>query len=497
MARAFHALGLALLAACAAAPARQQAPRQPNLVLFLVDDLGWQDSSQAFGPERTRQNDKFRTPNVERLCREGVRFSAAYAHPVCTPTRVGILTGAHPASMGITNWTLRETQPTDAPHPTLAPPQWNVNGLSSEPGTPRAFCAPTLAQRLEDAGYCTILVGKAHFGAIGTPGSDPRRLGFSVNVAGHAAGAPSSYLGQQNFLREAKDSIWQPPGLEPYHGQDVFLTDALTTEALREIDRATAKGQPFYLHFAHYAVHTPLNRDERFIARYEQAGLDPKEAMYAAMVEGMDHSLGRLLDHLEAKGLLQDTVIVFASDNGGLSATGRGDTPHLHNLPLKSGKGSAYEGGIRIPLAVRWPGVAAPGVELAAPIATEDLFPTFCRAAGAVAECGYGRDLRPLLEGQAPPARDLYWHYPHVWGAKGPGIGMTSALRSGRHKLVWFWERGEAELYDLEADLGDQHDLAAALPEVTADLRRRLRDQLTAAAAMLPMRKDGTPLAMP
>jgi arylsulfatase A-like enzyme len=474
---------------------------RPNLILFLVDDLGWQDLSEPFGPTRSRQNDTFRTPNVERLCREGTRFTQAYAHCVCSPTRVSILTGAHPARHGVTNWTLHRDRAPDRPHPVIEPPTMNRSGLCTEPGTPHTYCAETLPQRLARAGYRSIQVGKAHFGAIGTPGSDPRRLGFDVNVAGHAAGAPSSYLASKAFLREAKDHVWQVPGLEPYHGSDAFLTDVLTTEALREIDRAIAADQPFYLHFAHYAVHTPLNRDERFVTRYEAMGLDRKEAMYAAMVEGVDHSLGRLLDHLERRGILADTMIVFASDNGGLSAHGRGGEAHRHNAPLRSGKGSAYEGGTRVPLAVRWPKQARPGRTCEIPVCCEDLFATLCDAAGAETSCPDGQSLLPLLRGDEAPShladRDLFWHYPHVWGAIGPGIAPHSSVRSGDHKLVWFWAAGTCELYDLAQDLGETHDLSQTLPETTSDLRARLRRFLQETGAMLPSRKDGKPLAMP
>ncbi len=494
----FATAGLLSLAACATAPS--SLPHRPNLVLFLVDDLGWMDLSQPFGPSRTRSNDTFHTPNVERLCRDGTRFTQAYAHCACTPTRIGILTGTTAARTGVTNWTLQRDTTTDAAHPTMNPPAWRVNGLAPDATTERAFTHPTLPQRLHAAGYTTILVGKAHFGAIGTPGSDPRRLGFDVNIAGHAAGAPSSYLASNAFLREPTDRVWQVPGLEPYHGQDRFLTDVLTDEALREIDRARADGRPFYLHFAHYAVHLPLNRDARFVARYEQAGLDPKEAMYAAMVEGVDASLGRVLDHLQRCGALDDTLIVFASDNGGLSAHGRGGPANVHNAPLRSGKGSAYEGGIRVPLCVRWPGHAEAGAACATPVVAEDLFATFCSAAGTDPDCPDGRDLAPLLRdgGAAPwPERALFWHYPHVWGAKGPGIEMHSSVRVGNRKLIWFWERGTCELYDLEHDLGEQHDLTAELPTVAAALRERLRNFLQTSGALLPTRKDGGALAMP
>lgn len=415
---------------------------------------------------------------------------------MCTPTRVGILTGEHPAKTGITNWTLRKDTPTDAAHPSLVPPRWNVNGLQPETGLDRAFVAPTLPQRLASVGYTTIHVGKAHFGATGTPGADPLRLGFQVNVAGHASGAPGSHLAKDGFAKKGDDPVWNVPGLDAWHGKDAFLTDALTHEAIAAVDAALQRGAPFFLHFAHYAVHTPIQRDEKRIARYEQAGLDPREASYAAMVEGVDDSLGALLDVLEARGVLDDTIVVFASDNGGLSAHARGGEPHTHNAPLRSGKGSAYEGGIRVPLAVRWPGVARAGSTIAAPCATEDVFATFCAAAGADSSCGYGQDLSLALRGEATP-RDLFWHYPHSWGAKGPGIAMTSTVRSGDLKLVWFWDRGACELYDLANDIGETRDLAADRPADAARLRERLRAFLAASNAMLPARADGQPIAMP
>ncbi len=484
-----------MLAACATSHADAR-PRQKNLVLFLVDDLGWQDASQPFWTERTPQNAKFRTPNLERLCREGARFTQAYAHCVCTPTRVGILTGEHPARTGITNWTLRKDTQTDSAHPSLVPPRWNVNGLQPEPGLERAFFAPTLPQRLASVGYTTIHVGKAHFGATSTPGADPLRLGFHVNVAGHAAGAPGSHLAKDGFAKKGDDPVWNVPGLDAWHGKDAFLTDALTHEAIAAVGAALQRGAPFFLHFAHYAVHTPIQRDGKRIARYLEAGLDSREAAYAAMVEGVDDSLGALLDMLEARGALDDTILVFASDNGGLSAHARGGEPHTHNAPLRSGKGSAYEGGIRVPLAVRWPGVAPKGAVVATPCATEDVFATFCAAAGADSSCGYGQDLSLALRGEASP-RDLFWHYPHSWGAKGPGIAMTSAVRSGDLKLVWFWDRGACELYDLANDIGETRDLAADRPADAARLREGLRAFLAATNAMLPARADGQPIAMP
>lgn len=487
---------LALLAACTATHAEPAASR-PNLVVFLVDDLGWQDTSVSFGGPRTEQQSHFRTPALERLCAEGTRFTQAYSHCVCSPTRVSMMTGANPARHRVTNWTLHRDRPTDAAQTALQLPDWNVNGLSPDPATPRSHHAETLAQRLRAAGYRTIHVGKAHLGAEGTPGADPRALGFDVNVAGHAAGAPASYQGMDDYAAKKGDPVWNVPDLDAYHGTATFLTDALTTEALRAVDAALAAGQPFFLHLSHYAVHTPLQPDARFVERYRALGLDEKEARYAAMVEGMDHSLGRVLQHLDARGIAADTLLVFTSDNGGLSATARGGTPHVHNAPLRSGKGSAYEGGTRVPLAVRWPTRAPAGAQVDQPVIAEDLFATLCEAAGAASTCPDGRSWLPALAGSSLGARTLLWHYPNHWGASGPGIGAHSAIRSGDHKLVWFHADGRFELYDLARDPWEQHDVAATQPEQVSELRALLRQRLAEAAAQLPTRTDGKPLELP
>ncbi len=483
---------LLLLAGCRAVP--EPGPR-PNLIVFLVDDLGWRDLSEPFAPAPASTH--MRTPAVERLCGEGLKFTQAYASPVCTPSRVSLMTGMSAARHGVTHWTLRRDTPTDGECPELVRPAWRVNGLQPVGDIPDSIHAPTLPQRLAAVGYRTIHVGKAHFGAIGTPGADPARLGFEINIAGHAAGAPGSYLAREEFRRGAPGSVWDVPGLERHHGTDAFLTDVLTTEALAAADAAVAAGRPFFLHLAHYAVHTPFDADERFAQRYRDLGLSEAEARYAALVEGVDHSLGRVLDWLDARGLARDTCVVFTSDNGGLSANSRGGEPHRHNAPLRSGKGSAYEGGLRVPLAVRWPGRAPPGGVSTLPVALEDLFPTLCELAGAEAACPDGRSFARTLHGGEQSGRPLYWHHPHQWGSAGPGIEPFSAVRDGDLKLIWFWRDGRAELYDLKHDLGEERDLAGTRRAEVARLRVVLRAQLAACGAILPARRDGQPLAMP
>jgi len=486
-----------LLSGCQVQPSAEPRPKQPNIVLFFVDDLGWQDVSEPFHTERTDWNERYDTPSLERLCREGTKFQHAYAHPVCTPSRVSLMTGMAAARHRVTHWTLNPGEPRDRQRHGMLRPDWNTSGLSNDPATPKAICAETLAQRLQGAGYHTVLVGKAHFGAVGTPGADPRNLGFDVNVAGHAAGAPSSYLAKNSFLRRPDDTLWQPPGLDFYHGSDRFLTDVLTEEAINKADAARSREQPFFLYLAHYAVHTPLDPDERFVEGYRKAGLSEPEARYAAMVRGMDHSLGRVLDWLDTRGIADDTIVVFTSDNGGLSASSRGGVKHQHNSPLKSGKGSGYEGGVRVPFAIRWPDHIAKDQSNALPVQLEDLMPTLCDLANVNPQCPDGRSFARTLLGKSQIAHPLFFHHPHFWGLTGPGIEPFSAVRHGDLKLIWFYQSARAELYDVVHDVGETKNLTRERPDDARRLRAMLRAHLTECDAQVPTRKDGFPVALP
>jgi arylsulfatase A-like enzyme len=470
----------------------------PNLIIFLVDDMGWQDTSVPFGPERTPFNQRYRTPNMERLASGGMKFTQAYASAVCSPTRVSMMTGLNAARHRVTNWTLRKDTATDPAHPRLEFPAWNVNGIDPTGVTPRAVHARCLPDHLRAAGYHTIHVGKAHLGAIGTPGADPRKLGFEVNVAGHAAGGPGSFLGQQNYdsPKGPHPTVWAIPGLEKYHGTDTFLTEALTREALLALDHARTNRRPFFLHLSHYAVHVPFSPDDRFMQRYLDAGLDRNEAMYAALVEGMDKSLGDVLDYLDRHGLATNTVVLFTSDNGGLSAHARGGTAHTHNRPLASGKGSAYEGGIRVPLIVRWPGVVKPAANCNDPLLAEDFFPTLLDIAGLPVPRQPGGAMDgvsfvPQLKGASGLSGDraFVWHYPNLWGASGPGIGPSSSIRVGDWKYIFYHDPERPvrrELFNLKADLGETTNLVAAEPQKAAELARHLQRHLADANAQMP-----------
>ena len=474
-----------LLLTCAGSPAHaseasDDAPR-PNLILFLVDDLGWRDHGlperEGFGPNEGAGQERFHTPHLERLAERGLVFTDGYASaPVCTPTRTSIQTGMSPGQSHITYWTQYAGRDTSRKHPRLAPPAWRTDGLDAD--------EVTLAKLLRDAGYRTIHVGKAHFGAKGSACEDPTAVGFVRNVAGHAAGAPGSFLSEHAFTASGRQgrqqhepSYWDVPGLEAYHDSGTYLTEALAREAVSEIDEAVAAGEPFFLNFAPYAVHTPIMANPALLdERY--AGLDPQEAAYATMIESVDDALGAIVAKLDELGIADETALFYTSDNGGLSAHARGRMPddtgrHHHNAPLLSGKGSAYEGGIRVPWVVRWPGMEEElvGAISNQVIVSHDLFPTFLNLAGVKmpeehAPKVEGMDIPGLIDQAdlrgAPVARLVPWHQPHQWGANGPGIEPFTAVRHGAFKLILFHDGPRYELYDLARDPGEARDLFAS-----------------------------------
>ncbi len=479
----------------------------PNIVLFLVDDMGWQDTSVPFWSERTAFNDRYHTPNMERLAKEGVKFTQAYATPVCSPTRVSLMTGMNAARHRVTNWTLKKDslQPMETDHPQLEFPLWNVNGMSPVAGDSLAVHAMPLPQALHDIGYFTVHSGKAHLGAIGTPGENPLNLGFDVNIAGHAAGAPESYLGTENFGngKEGRET-WAVPGLENYYGKDIFLTEAITQEALKVVDSAVTHQQPFFLYMSHYAVHTPIMGDERFVQKYLEKGLDSTEAKYASLVEGMDKSLGDILNYLTDKNIEENTIVIFMSDNGGLSAHARGGEPNTHNKPLASGKGSMYEGGIREPMLVKWLNKTEPGTVSNEQIIIEDFYPSILKMAGIdsleTVQKVDGQSFVEILkdEPKYEGLRPLIWHYPNEWGVTGPGIGAASAVRQGDWKFIYFHADRRMELYNLKTDIGETKNLASEQPEKLLEMASILTTQLKAKRAQMPIDKStGKPVEYP
>ncbi|MEO5998808.1 MAG: sulfatase [Chitinophagaceae bacterium] len=481
---------------------------RPNIIVFLVDDMGWMDTSVPFGDSLMSLNKRYHTPNMERLAREGMKFTNAYAAPVCTPTRTSMLSGMNVAHHGVTNWTSPlKNNNTDQQDQQMDPAPWLINGMSPLPGIPKTFYATPFPQILKDAGYLTIHVGKAHWGSAGTPGANPYNMGFAINISGHAAGHPQSYLGTENYGNmPGKAGPQAVPDLEEYFGTDTFLTEALTIEAIKSLESPIKRKQPFYLNMAHYAVHIPIQADQRFIQKYLDAGLDKIEASYASLVEGMDKSLGDIMNFLKSKNVDNNTIIIFMSDNGGLSTVPpRGGTPHTQNLPLKAGKGSVYEGGIREPMIVKWPKVVKPGTIANQYVIIEDFFPTILEMAGIKKYKTYqeldGVSMLPILRNPyyRDSLRTLVWHFPNKWQVTDqPGINYKSAIRQGNWKLIYNMRNGSKELYNIESDIGENNNLASQNLQKVKFLSSLLSQRLRKWNSVMPViRLTGKPVAMP
>ena len=458
-----------------------QQTKRPNIILFLIDDMGWMDSSVPFGDSIGFLNKQFRTPNLELLAKQGVKFTNAYSNSVCTPTRTSILTGMNVTQHGVTNWTSpMKNNSTDAKDDQFNPAPWKINGVDIKSIT-------TYPQLLKQAGYYTILVGKAHWGPAGTPMSNPLNVGFMVNIAGHAAGHPQSYYGKDNYGNIPGKSTYQSvPDLMNYHGSDTILTEALTLEAINSIEEPIRLKMPFYLNMSHYAVHVPIQPDVRFYQSYLDVGLDTPNAKYASMVASMDKSLGDIMKYLTAKNIAKNTIIIFMSDNGGLSLSGaRGKNAHVQNLPLRAGKGSLYEGGIRVPMIVKWPEFAKANTSNNQYVIAEDFFPSILEMAGVsntkTIQRVDGKSFVPLLKNNklSDTNRILVWHYPNKWiEGDGPAINYKSAIRQGSWKLIYDLRNGHKELYNLSNDIGEQFDLSMKQPAKTIQLNSLLKEYL-------------------
>jgi arylsulfatase A-like enzyme len=451
---------LAVLAATSlptSSKAAEQNTEKPwNFVFLLADDLGWADLACYGG-------DLHETPHLDRLAKESVRFTDAYAAaPVCTPTRASILTGKTPARLHMTIW--REASG-DPPLKRKVVPPVTVGDLPHE--------EVTLAEVLHDAGYYTAHVGKWHLGGAS---HYPETHGFDANIGGSHWGAPTTffypYSGSGTFGNEFR----YVPHLE-LGSPDEYLTDRLTDEAIRIVERV--HDQPFFLNMWWHTVHTPIEAPEEMVEPYRERlrpELNHQNATYAAMVESLDTNAGRLLAKLEELGIADRTVVVFTSDNGGFINNNRGQVV-TNNTPLRSGKGSLYEGGVRVPLMVRWPGVTPEGEVCRAPVSTIDFYPTLLEIAGLSGSADHnasvdGMSLVPILKKpDASLARDtLYWHYPHYY----PTTAPVSSIRQADWKLLHYYEDDRVELYNLADDLGEERNLASGRAEVAGKLRKKL-----------------------
>lgn len=473
-------------------------PSKPNIIVFLVDDMGWQDCSLPFWNNRTPLNATYHTPNMERLAKKGMMLTNAYSNSVCTPTRISLMTGMNVARHGVTNWTsVNINIPTDSKDSLLQPANWNYNGLTPEihnrEDLHHTIVATTLPQLLKDDGYYTIHCGKAHFAPTGMPGANPETLGFDINIGGSSAGNPGSYLASKKYRYNDNDTNWAIKGLDKYIDQGIFLTEALTREAISTLDHRN-KQQPFFLYMSHYAIHIPFDNDERFYQPYIDAGLTDTEAKYAALIEGMDKSLGDLMDYLATIGLDKNTYILFTSDNGGLSLKGaRSGEAHTQNLPLKQGKGSLYEGGIRVPMIAAGPHIA-PNTKSEQYIISEDYFNTVLAMAGikhaTVKQVVDGKNFLPILQGKRKnidQQKILVWHYPNNWtNVDLKGISWASAIRQGDWKLIYFHKQASLELYHISTDIEEAHDLSKSNKGKTKELASLLTQQLKSRNASMP-----------
>lgn len=498
-------LPLAMTAVAGSASAQEA---RPNIVLFMVDDMGWQDTSVPFWSDTTSYNRMYDTPNMERLAKQGMKFTQAYACSISSPSRCSLLTGANNARHRVTNWTLQKGLSTDIESDEVALPEWNVNGISMEEGTDHTFVGTSFVDVLRRAGYSTIHCGKAHFGAEGTPGADPVHFGFEVNIAGHAAGGLATYLSELNYGHTADGkptSLMSVPGLEKYWGSGVFVTEALTREALSALDSVKGSGKPFFLYMSHYAVHIPIDKDLRYYDGYVARGLSEKDAAYASLIRGMDKSLGDILDWLEANGEAGNTIVIFMSDNGGLATQPywRDGEPFTQNAPLNSGKGSLYEGGIREPMIVKWPGVVDSSSVCDRYLMIEDFYPSILEMAGIGQRKPAGVDgvsFVPLLKGTGDPSegRALVWNFPNIWGNDGPGINLNCAIRKGDWKLVYYYQTGRKELFNISEDIGEKNNLSESNPLKVRELSSELGNYLRSVGADRPSFKgSGMPCPWP
>ena len=454
-----------------ASGAELRAAPKPNLVFILIDDMGWEDGG-CFGSKY------YRTPNIDTLAAAGMRFTQAYAAcAVCSPTRAAIMTGKYPARLHLTDWIPGEEAPKNS---RFRLPDWQQHLPLEE---------TTLAEALKRRGYATAYIGKWH---LGGPQFYPQHQGFDLNIAGGDIGHPASYF----WPYGEKGNSHRVPGLaEQGGGEGEYLTDRLTDEAVKFI--AANRNRPFYLQLAHYAVHAPLMGKEEDVEEFRQipGANGQSNAVYAAMLKSVDESVARVLKQLEELGLADRSVVVFTSDNGGAVHFGR--PPATSNAPLRLGKGYAYEGGLRVPLIVKAPGMTRAGATCDWPVSSQDYFPTLLELAGAEKSASStavdGVSLVPLLRGQAKlPRQELFWHYPHYWN--GGKVSPYSVARVGDWKLIRFYESGREELYNLRDDLSERHDLARSQPEKRRELARRLDGWLKEVGAQMPIQKAAAPV---
>lgn len=447
---------------------------QPNVVLIVVDDLGWADTA-VYGSQF------YETPHINELAADGMRFTRAYAvSPVCSPSRSALLSGNHPARLNQTNWIPGGSNS----------PDHRLLEVQDENHLPRS--EETLAEALRRDGYVTAHMGKWH---LGDEGHLPKDQGFDINVAGNRNGSPPEYFWPY------KRGNYQLDELAATGEEGEYLTTRLGTEAVEFIQGH--RDRPFFLFLSHYAVHTPLQAPDSLVQKYrtkrdtmywperpvmgEEHGhkwlMQQRNPVFAAMIEAMDRTIGRVRTALQEAGVAEETVVIFTSDNGGLAT----DHPSTSNYPLRAGKGWLYEGGVRVPQIVHWPGVTAPGSTSNAAVFGTDLYRTILGITGTEVPDGQGLDGRSLVpelrDAGTLSSRPLFWHFPHYHGG---GNTPSAALRSGPFKLVQYFALEEVELYDLSEDLSEQRDLSGRRPALADSLLDRLKQWRSQVDAQMP-----------
>lgn len=441
---------------------------RPNVVLFLVDDLGWNDVG-FMGSKY------YETPNIDKLSKQGVIFTNAYAAcSVCSPTRASIQTGRYPARLGVTDWIRARFQLNTTE--VKAPPLYEENGNKKlkTPSNPywMELSECTIAEVLKESGYFTCHIGKWH---LGPDDYYPEKQGYDLNIAGCDMGQPVNYF---DPYADKKGVTF--PNLKPRR-EGEYLIDRLADELKTVIEQH--KNKPFFINMCTYAVHTPLMAKKEMIKKYEsKIPVDrQKNPVYAAMVESMDQTVGILMKTLQDNDLVDNTIVVFLSDNGGLIGP-------TDNSPLRSGKGYPYEGGIRVPLVVYWKGEIQAGSVCELPVSTVDILPTICaltRTALPKTEID-GRNIGPAIYGKKMKEVPLYWHFPHY---RDPDIVPYSIIRDGEWKLIKQYEGTTFELYDLKNDLSEHINLANKNPDVVKKLNLKLDKWLKETHAKLPIEK--------
>ncbi len=465
---------------------------KPNIVVFIVDDLGWNDTGVAMSGEKTLYNERYKTPNLERLAQEGVVMTNAHAQALSVPSRASLMTGQNSIRNGVTgDYT-----------PTLN----KAGTLEIEAGHPLDHRI-ALPRILKNAGYHTIHCGKFHLSEYESDAPSVADVGFDVNIAGSEHGAPGSFQPQDNYTNQGmikQQGRNVMVGLEEYFGSELHLTEALTQVAIKEVRKSVEQDKPFFLYLSHFAVHTPVQPHTAHMSEYDLTapGQTPSEAQYGSMITGVDASMGVLLDELKRLGIDDNTMILFLGDNGGRVLFRAKKTlydDYQWNYPLRSGKASIYEGGLRIPFIAHFPQHFACGVRSDAPVMVEDIYTTVASMAGAEIPSNHavdGLDLSTVFEsGKTPPfinKRSMYFYLPYRFEGEqfngpdfeGYGVSPSSAIIVGGWKLIYFHKDQSFELYNLEEDISEQNNLISSNTSLARKLCVELDNFLRANSAV-------------